>query len=118
MGMIVGTLRILPPPNRRADVLEVLRSVRGPVQAQPGCVDCQILEEEGPDHALVFIERWDSDEALTKHLRSESYRHILGAIELSGGAPDVRFDHVNSTEGLELIARSRDLGAASADDND
>ena len=118
MTMIVGTLRILPAPDRRAAVLEVLRSVRGPVQAQPGCVDCQILEEEGPDHALVFIERWDSDELLAKHLRSESYRHILGAIELSGGKPDVRFDHVTTTEGLELVERSREAGAQPADDNE
>jgi hypothetical protein len=35
--MIVGTVRILPIAARREQVLEILRSVQGPVRAQPGC---------------------------------------------------------------------------------
>jgi quinol monooxygenase YgiN len=109
--MIVGTLRILPSPNRRGEVLEVLRSVRGPVLAQPGCTAFHIYEEEGPDDAVVLVERWQSRESLEGHLRSESCRRILGAIELSGGPPEVSFDFVSASEGMELIERSR--GASS-----
>ena len=109
-SMIIGTIRILPVQRRRADVLEVLRSVQGPVRAQPGCTACQILEEQDPEPAIVFVERWDSQAALEAHLRSEMYRRILGAIELSGGRPDVRFEHVSASEGLELIERLRNPG--------
>ena len=105
--MIIGTVRILPPPDRRADVLEVLRSVQGPVRAQPGCIACDIYEEVGLEPAILFIERWDSGAALETHLRSETYRRILAAIELSGLQPDVRFEHVSATDGMELIERSR-----------
>ena len=108
--MVIGTLRIPPLPDRRADVLEVLRSIQGPVLAQPGCAACHIYEEEGPEPAIVLVERWDSEAALEAHIRSEAYRRILGAIELSGGPPEVRFDHVSASEGMELIERSRDLG--------
>jgi quinol monooxygenase YgiN len=106
--MIVGTVRILPPPGRRADVLEVLRSVQSPVRAQPGCVACDIYEEHGPEAAIVFIERFESDEALNEHLRSDTYRRILGAIDLSGVSSDVRFDRVSFSEGIELIHRARE----------
>jgi quinol monooxygenase YgiN len=105
--MIIGTLRILPPPARYADVLEVLRSVQGPVRAQPGCAACDIYDEQGPQPALVFIERWETSEALEAHLRSAMYRRILGAIELSGSPPDIRFEHVSASEGFELVERSR-----------
>ena len=105
--MIVGTLRILPAPDRRADILEVFRAVQGPVLAQPGCVACHIYEEQGPEPAVVLVERWESQEALEAHLRSETYRRVLGAIELSGGPPEVRFEHVSATDGMELIERSR-----------
>ena len=84
--MIVGTLRILPAPDRRAEVLEVFRAIQGPVLAQPGCAACHIYEEQGPDQAVVLVERWESQEALEAHLRSEAYRRILGAIELSGAS--------------------------------
>ena len=105
--MVVGTLRILPRSNRRAEVLEILRSVQGPVLAQPGCAECRIYEEQGPEAAVVLLERWESPAALETHLRSETYRRILGAIELSGDRPDIRFEHVSASEGIELIERSR-----------
>ena len=105
--MIVGTLTILPAPDRRAEVLEILRSIQGPLLAQPGCVACRIYEEQGPGREIVLVERWESEAALAAHLRSEAYRRILGAIELSGGPPELRFDYVSATEGLELVERSR-----------
>ncbi len=104
--MIVGTLRILPPRERRAAVVEILRSVQGPVLAQPGCAGCHIYEEQGAE-AIVLVEMWESQAALETHLRSEAYRRVLGAVELSGSPPEVRFDHVSATEGMELIERSR-----------
>ena len=110
MNMIVGTLRILPPPDRRAEVLEILRSVQGPVLAHPGCAACHIYEEQGPEQAVVLVEMWESHAALETHIRSDAYRRVLGAIELSGGPPEVRFDHVSATEGMELIERSRNPG--------
>ena len=105
--MIVGTIRILPLPDRRADVIEILRSIQGPVLAQPGCVACDIYEEQGPEPAVVFVERWGTDAALAAHLRSDMYRRILGAIELSGDKPEIRFEHVSASEGMELIERLR-----------
>jgi len=108
--MIVGTLRILPAPDRRSEILEVFRAIQGPVLAQPGCIGCHIYEEQGPEPAVVLVERWESQSALEAHLRSESYRRILGAVELSGAPPDVRFEFVSATEGMELIERSRKPG--------
>ena len=107
MDMIVGTLRIRSAPHRRAEILEVFRAIQGPVLAQPGCAGCHIYEEQGPEPAVVLVERWDSQAALEAHLRSESYRRILGAIELSGAPPEVSFETVSASEGMELIERSR-----------
>jgi len=112
--MIVGTLRILPAPDRRAEVLEVFRAIQGPVLAQPGCTACHIYEEQGPEPAVVLVERWESQAALEAHIRSETYRRILGAIELSGGPPEVSFDYVSATDGMELIERSRTPGGTTA----
>ena len=107
VGMIIGTVRILPPPDRRAAVLEVLRSVQGPVQAQPGCAACDVFEDRSPEPVIVLFERWETEEALEAHLRSETYRRILGAVELSGSRPEIRFEHVSASEGLELVERLR-----------
>jgi quinol monooxygenase YgiN len=105
--MVIGTLRLLPLPKRRADVLEILRSIQGWVLAQPGCAAWHIYEEQDPEQAVVLVERWESETALEAHIRSEAYGRILGAIELSGGPPEVCFDYVSASEGMELIERTR-----------
>jgi len=79
---------------------------------QPGCRACGIFEELGPVDTIVLVERWDSDAALRAHVRSEAFRYILGALELSDSPPDVCFDHVTAIEGFALIERWRkDLAA-------
>lgn len=108
--MIIGTVRILPTPDRHADVLEVLRSVQGPVRAQPGCAACDIFEEPGSEPAIVLLERWETKEAFEGHLKSEAYRRVIAAVELSGSKPNVTFEHVESVEGLELVERLRNPG--------
>jgi quinol monooxygenase YgiN len=105
--MVLGTVRILPPAARRDSVVEVLRSVQGRVRSEPGCAACDIYDEKGGQGAIVFVERWESAEALEAHLRSDLYRRILAAVELSGSEPDIRFEHVSSSEGIELIERLR-----------
>jgi quinol monooxygenase YgiN len=110
--MVVGTLRILPPPERRAHVLEILRSIQGKVATQRGCAAYRIYQEDGPDAAIVLVERWDTQAALEAHLRSERFRLVLGALELAASLPDVCFDHVSSSEGLELIERVRSSHAS------
>jgi quinol monooxygenase YgiN len=118
-GVIVGTLRIRPAPHRHAEVLEIFQAIQGPLLAQPGCVACHIYEEPGPAGAIVLVERWESQAALEAHLRSEAYRRILGAIELSGGPPEICFDYVSATDGINLIERARNpAGTTSAKGRD
>ena len=80
--------------------------------AEPGCESCDIYEEQSADRAIVFVERWQTDAAFEAHLRSEAYRRVLCAMELSGGTPEVRFERVSAPEGMELIERSRNRGDA------
>ncbi len=105
--MIVGTLRMRPLPDRRGELLEILRSVQSRVLAQPGCAAFHIYEEQDADAAIVLLERWESEEALDRHIRSEAYRRILAAMELSSDAPEISFESVSASEGIEKIERTR-----------
>ena len=105
--MIVGTLRILPLPKRRGDVLDALRSIQEPALAQPGCAACHVYEEQGPERAIVLVQRWDSEAAIEAHIRSSMYDRVLGALELSDSPPEICFDRVVASEGIEFIERVR-----------
>ena len=114
----LSILRILPLPKQRVEALEILRSVQGRIQAQPGCASCRIYEERGLGQAVLFCEEWESEAALHQHVRSDLYRRILAAVELSKGPPEFSFHHVASTHGMELVEQLRGrTGEASSGDS-
>ena len=105
--MVIGTLRFLPPPSRRLEVMEILRYLQGPAETEPGCESFCIYEDHGPEPGIVLVELWGSEAALESHIRSDAFRSIVTALELSRCPPDVRFDHVSASEEEELIERAR-----------
>jgi quinol monooxygenase YgiN len=108
--MVISTLRILPPPKQHSAVLEILLSVLGPTEIQPGCLSCGVYEEKGPEHAVVFRAQWETESALHEHICSEFYPRLLVACELSNRPPEVCFHHVSATQGLDLIEQLRGRG--------
>ena len=106
-------MRIFPPRQQRRQVLSVLRSVQGPTQIRPGCRCCRIYEEDGYEEAILYMECWDSEEEFERHIRSEMYRRVLEAMELSRMPPEVQFHRVAETKGMDLVGALRGDGQGS-----
>jgi quinol monooxygenase YgiN len=112
--MVISILRLVTPPNRQAQVLEILRSVVGPAESQPGCLSCHIYEEDGPDQATVFCGHWKTAAALREHILSDLYSRVLAACELSNRPPEFCFHHVSKTQGIDLVHELRARSAEEA----
>jgi len=106
--MILSKLRLFPGPKQRGQVLATLRSVLGPTQAERSCLGAHLYEEVGSEAAILFVEEWESESEFREHVRSELYRRVLAAVDLSKSAPEVRFYHVSNVQGLELVQQIRD----------
>ena len=106
--MILSKLRLFPAPENRRQVLAALRSVLGPTQAEPSCSAAQVYEEDSPETAILYVEEWNSESEFRDHVRSELYRRVLAAIDLSKSTPEVCFYNVSSVQGLELVQEIRD----------
>ena len=105
--MVISTLRIAPSPKQHSEVLEILFSVLGPTENQPGCLSCGIYEEKAPGHAVVFRAHWETESALHEHICSDFYPRLLVACELSNRPPEVCFHHVSMTQGMDLVHKLR-----------
>jgi len=105
--MVISTLRIVPSPKQRSEVLEILLFVLGPTEIQPGCLSCCVYEEKGPDHAVVFGAHWESEAALQEHILSDLYLRVLAACELSDQPPEFCFHHISKTQGIDLVHKLR-----------
>jgi quinol monooxygenase YgiN len=109
--MVVSTLRLFPAHEQRQHTLRALRSVLGPTQTKPHCLCSQLFEEDGFKAAIMYMERWDSEPELHRHIQSDLYNRILAAAELSSAPPEFNFHYVDASRGMDLIEalRSRQL---------
>lgn len=105
--VVITLLRMLPAREQRRHLLGILRSVQGPTQAQPHCLKCRVYEEDGYEEAVLYMEAWDSEEDFKRHVRSDIYRRVLAAVELSRTSPEIAFHQVSTTKGMELVEELR-----------
>ena len=105
--MVFSIIRFFPSPRHRAQVIELLRSVQDLARPSPGCVGCWLSEEDFLHNHIRYAEQWESEGALHDHIRSELYRRVLAAMELSKQEPEVKFYYCCETKGLEMIEAAR-----------
>jgi quinol monooxygenase YgiN len=105
--MILATLRMAIPVQKRGEALRILKSMVARTQAQPGCVFCRICEDALEDNIFQFEEMWGSEEEFERHLRSDKYRNVLLVLEMALKQPEIRFDVISSSTGIEAIEKAR-----------
>jgi quinol monooxygenase YgiN len=105
--MIHAIVTITANSVQRQGLLDVLRSLLNPTRVEPGCLDCRLFEDVTTEGVLTLVEDWATPTDFERHLRSENYRLLLMAIELSAVPPEVRFHEVSSTLGIEAIHAAR-----------
>jgi quinol monooxygenase YgiN len=105
--MVISTLRLFPSQEQRRDVLAALRSVQGPTRSLSHCLCCELLEEDGFEDAILYMQQWDSEEELHLHIQSDLYGRILGIAELSRIPPEFNFHYVKKSRQLDLIEALR-----------
>jgi len=105
--VVFSIIRIAPSPKQRSQVIEILQSVQDLTRPIPGCLGCWLSEEDCLHNHILYAEQWDADGALEDHIRSDLYRRVLAAMELSKQSPEVKFYYTTETKGFELVERLR-----------
>jgi quinol monooxygenase YgiN len=105
--MVIVTLRIKVPGNRRKEFLDSARLIIGPTKVQAGCISCKIYQDLDDPDAVLLAEEWASRANLDEHIKSDSFRIVLSLMEISENAPEVELNTISKTEGLEAIEALR-----------
>jgi quinol monooxygenase YgiN len=87
----------------RDEAVSVLRSLIGPVRAEPGCSATRLLMDVDGDGALTWVEEWRSAADFERHFRTATFRSILAVMELASVRPEVEIDEVASRRGFEFV---------------
>ena len=105
--MIIATIRMEIPPQKRGEALKILRSVADQCRYDDGCLSCHIYGDLLEKNVLMFEEVWRAEEDLEAHIRSEEYLNLLLVMEMALKQPEIRFDTISSSTGIETIEKAR-----------
>jgi len=105
--MIQSTVRMTIPPQKKEEAFKILKSVAEQCRVVPGCLSCHFYEDLQEENVLMFEEIWRDEEDMNLHLRSEEYRNLLLVLEMSLKQPEIRFDTISSSTGIEVIEKAR-----------
>ena len=107
MAMLISTLRIVTAPRSRAEVVRTLAAQLGPTRVLPGCHKCDLYQDVENPEAITLVEEWESQADLVLRLRSEDYRAVLAAIELSQEQPVIHFDTVTRRTSSGMLGQRK-----------
>ncbi|KAB0663797.1 antibiotic biosynthesis monooxygenase [Oryzomonas japonica] len=105
--MIDATITITVPPEKWKEVLQTFTAILGPIRHEQGCISCNCYRDVEAENVLFFKEEWKSSEDLGTHLRSAHFGVLIGAMKLLDKEPEIRFNTISSSAGLEAIQTAR-----------
>lgn len=106
-GRIDVTIRITIPAKKRKEALIILGSLIEQTRLEDGCISCRLYRDVQEDRALMLEQIWASEKDLEGHLRSDKFLAVLLAIEMATEYPEVRFDVVSRSTGIDTIEKVR-----------
>jgi quinol monooxygenase YgiN len=109
--MLQATFRLVTPPGKRDELLDVLLCLRGPTEVMEECLRCCIVHDVENDNALTYITQWSNQESLIKHFRSERFRRLLPYIDMSVEPPWIDISRIEPIGGIDFLLDALDVRA-------
>ena len=101
--MILVTSRMIVRPEKRSDLLETMRGMLEPTRVERGCLTYCLYEDVENRNTFVLLETWATQEDLESHIRTANQRRLLSLMDLLSEPPELRFNTVSHTAGMDLI---------------
>ncbi|MDW7645218.1 MAG: putative quinol monooxygenase [Desulfuromonadales bacterium] len=105
--MIEATIKIAVPPENKKELLQTFRASLNPIRQEQGCLSCDCYVDIEAENNLFFREEWRTREDLETHLRSGLFSVLIGAMSLVESAPEIKFNTIATTAGIEVIETIR-----------
>lgn len=112
--MVLFRVQLRVRPAVRERVVKSLLRLVGPTRAAKGCTACGTYVDFEDENTLLYIEEWETQKAIEEHLRAKDLKVLLSVLDLAAEPPVVRFDTIERTEGMEVIAAARSEGGRGA----
>jgi quinol monooxygenase YgiN len=102
--MIVVVGRVRTDADKRESLVAIGQAVAAASRKEAGCVSYRVYEDTELENEFVFVEEWESSEALERHFATSHIAEFMQAIPATLIAPpDVKFHTIASTMDLSEV---------------
>jgi quinol monooxygenase YgiN len=105
--MLTLEIEVTCNPKQRNDMLSLLRTIVGPLSAEPACAGCQSYEALEPG-TLLLTSQWHTQSELNGYIASDAFRQTLEWMELSTQTPRIHVSAVLDPSAMEVISFIRE----------
>lgn len=100
----------LAGPSRGAQkIVRAFRSLMPELRAESGHLGCSVWSD--PDSTVHYFEEWATEADIERRVRAERFTSLLSVIEAARETPEVRFEFLDKTRGLDYVAEIRQRAA-------
>ena len=103
--MVRLTVSLVASARSAPRLMHALRSLTPPLLLKPGHLGCSTWMDS--DHTVHYQEDWATESDMRQRVVSEAFTRLLAVIEASEGLPEVQFNFVTQTRGLDYVAEVR-----------
>lgn len=103
-------LRLHAPTGQSRSIEHALRTLMRATRLETGCTDCRVwttLADDASAADVFYEERWDSEPAMARRVRSDAFTQVLELLESAVETPQVEFDFGSVHRGLEYVEAVR-----------
>ena len=104
--MVRLTVKLVASTRSAPRLVQALQSLMVAVRLRPGYLACSAWTDN--DHTVHYQEDWATEQDMRDRVRSDAFTLLLAVVEASEGLPQVQFDFVTKTRGLDYIIEARE----------
>jgi quinol monooxygenase YgiN len=101
--MMQASIEVVVANGQRQQFLNVVSPLLGPTRCEAGCIRCMVWKDTLDERRLHFTTEWESRSDLDRYLKSDRFRAVLVAAELSAEAPIIEIHTISETVGFEYL---------------
>ena len=99
--MVLLIIRMKVLSEKRMELSQTIDLLVGSIRTEKGCKRCDFCQGVEDENRLFLLEEWDTQENIKKHLKSERFRVLRGAMSLLKEPYEIMFHTVFHPAGME-----------------
>jgi len=105
-GMVRLKVALAASLGNTAQILEALRFLMVGTRLEEGCLGCTAWSDQ--NSTVQYLEEWASEADMRQRVRSDAFTSLLAVMEAAKEPPQVQFDFITTTRGLDYVAEVRE----------